>query len=226
MHCSAIDPCREHTRSERRIGDGQCVLPQRTNLVLSREICYNDGMKNYLAWALLAALVAVTFARNEVWRNEGRTWEDIIQKSPRKARAYNELGLHLLDIGDHAGALRVLGRSLELNPYQPQIYINLGLAFEKTTQVDKAINSYERAISYQPDDPTAYYNLGVLTYTTLKDRNKALGYFLRARDLNPLEPDVHQYLGQIYAETGNAALYRKEMALYDRLRHKTPARPH
>ena len=183
-------------------------------------------MKNYLALALLAALVAVTFARNQVWHDEGRTWEDIIQKSPRKARAYNELGLHLLDIGDHAGALRVLGSSLALNPYQPQIYINLGLAFEKTNQVERAINSYERALSYQPDDPTAYYNLGVLTYTTLKDRNKALGYFLRARDLNPLEPDVHQYLGLIYAEQGNMALYRQEMALYDRLRHKTPLLPH
>lgn len=61
---------------------------------------------------------------NEIWRDEGSTWEDIIQKSPRKARAYNELGLHLLEIGDHAGALSVLGRSLALNPYQPQVYIN------------------------------------------------------------------------------------------------------
>ncbi len=180
-------------------------------------------MINYLAWALLAALVAVTFTRNEVWHDDGRTWEDIIKKSPRKARAYNERGLHLLENGDPVGALMVLGRSLELNPYQPQIYINLGLAFEKTNQVEKAIDAYERAVSYQPDDPTAYYNLGVLNYTTLKDRNKALAYFLRARDLNPLEPDVHQYLGLIYAERGNIDLYRQEMALYDRLRHKTPA---
>jgi tetratricopeptide (TPR) repeat protein len=182
-------------------------------------------MKNYLAWALIAALAAATAARNDVWRDEGSTWMDIIQKSPRKARAYNELGLHLLDKGDHAGALRVLGRSLELNPYQPQVYVNLGLAFERTNQVEKAINAYERAMSYQPDDPTAYYNLGVLTFTTLKDRNKALGYLLRARDLNPLEPDVHQYLGLIHAEQGNAELYRKEMAIYERMRHKTPLIP-
>jgi tetratricopeptide (TPR) repeat protein len=179
-------------------------------------------MKNYLAWALLAALAAVSFARNEIWYDEGRTWEDIIAKSPRKARAYNELGLHLLNKGDHAGALRVLARSLELNPYQPQIYINLGLVFEKTNQIEKAINAYERAISYQPDDPTAYYNLGVLNYTTLKNTNKALGFLLRARDLNPYEPDVHQYLGLIYAERGSFDLSRREMELYERLRHKTP----
>ena len=183
-------------------------------------------MKNYLACALLAALVALAFARNEVWHNEGTTWQDIIQKSPRKPRAYNELGIHLLDTGDNAGALRLLGRSLELNPYQPQVYINLGLAFERTDQIEKAVDAYERAISYQPDDPTAYYNLGVLNYSVLKDRNKALGYLHRARDLNPFEPDVHQYLGAIYSEQGNIDLYRQEMALYDRLRHKTPASPH
>lgn len=91
--------------------------------------------------ALLAALIAVTFARNETWHNEGRTWYNIIQKSPRKARAYNERGLPLLDNGDHAGALRVLGRSLEFNPYQPQVSSNLGLAFETTNQVEKAINA-------------------------------------------------------------------------------------
>ena len=182
-------------------------------------------MKHYLASMLLAALVSVTVARNEVWRDEGSTWEDIIQQSPGKARAYNEFGLHLLSKGDNRGALRVLGMSLELNPYQPQIYINLGLAFEKTDQIEKAINVYELAISYQPDDPTAYYNLGVLNYSTLKDRNKALGYFLRARDLNPLEPDVHQYLGKIYGDIGNTALFQQEMELYNRLRHKSPVRP-
>jgi len=180
-------------------------------------------MNKLLACALFAALAAVTFARNEVWHDEGSTWVDIIQKSPRKSRAYNELGLHLLDAGDPAGALTVLGRSLELNPYQPQVYINLGLAFERTNQLDKAIHSYEQAMSFQPDDPTAYYNLGVLSFTALKDRDKALTYLQRARDLNPLEPDVHQYLGMIYAEQGDTGLYLREMALYDRLKHKTPS---
>ena len=56
-------------------------------------------MKGGLAWALLAALMAVTFARNEIWHDEGMTWEDIMQKSPRKTRAYNERGLPLLDNG-------------------------------------------------------------------------------------------------------------------------------
>jgi len=40
------------------------------------------------------------------------------------------------------------------------------------------------------------------------------------------QPDVHQYLGAIYSEQGNIDLYRQEMALYDRLRHKTSAHPH
>jgi len=171
------------------------------------------------SWILIALLLAVTVARNAVWADDGCLWNDIIEKSPRKARAYNEYGLHVLDTGDFGQALILLGKSLELNRYQPQIYVNLGLAYERTDQIEKAITAYERAIFSQPDDATAYYNLGVLYYLRLKDRDRALGYFLKARDLGPLEPDVHQFLGSIYREQGDTSRSAEELALYERLRH-------
>ena len=167
---------------------------------------------------VLVSLMAVTLARNALWHDDGGIWLDTIGKSPRKARAYNEYGLHVLNSGDYAEALRIFGASLDLNPYQPQVYINLGLALERTNQVEKAIAAYERAISFQPNDPTAYYNLGVLYHESFKDRGNALRYFLRARDLDPNEPDVHRYLGAIYREMGNDARASEEMELYDRLR--------
>jgi len=157
-------------------------------------------MNVYASLALIALFLAVTTARNAVWADDGRLWKDIIEKSPRKARAYNEYGLHVLDAGDLDRALRLLGKSLELDRYQPQIDINIGLAYEKMNRIEKAIDAHERAIFIQPDDPTAYYNLGVLYYQKLKDREKALNYFLKARELNPMEPDVHRFLGSIYRE--------------------------
>lgn len=175
-------------------------------------------MKNGVPWMLVAALLMVSVTRNAIWRDDGGIWQDTIRKSPRKARAYNELGLHVLNSGNYAEALSILGTSLKLDPYQPPIYINLGLAFEKTDQTEKAIDMYERAINVQPGDPTAYYNLGVLYYVTLKDRGKALHYFLKARELGPAEPDVHQYLGTIYGEMGNRAAAREERELYNRLK--------
>jgi tetratricopeptide (TPR) repeat protein len=180
---------------------------------------YNDVMKRYASWALIAVLLAGTIARNAVWADDGWLWNDIIEKSPRKARAYNEYGLHVLETGDFDRALRLLGRSLELDRYQPQIYVNVGLAYERKNQIEKAIAAYERAIFVEPNDPTPYYNLGGVYYKTLKDRDKALKYYLKARDLNPMEPDVHQFLATIYREQGNLSQSAQEMSLYEGLRH-------
>jgi len=176
------------------------------------------AMKKALLWTVVASLVAVSVARNALWHDDGGIWQDTIRKSPRKARAFNEYGLHVLNSGNYTEALKIFGSSLDLNPYQPTVYINLGLALEKTNQIDRAIAAYERAINVQPSDPTAYYNLGVLYYTSFKDRDSALRFFLKARDLDPSEPDVHQYLGTIYREMGNAAKAAEEMALSERLR--------
>jgi len=177
-------------------------------------------MKVYASLALIALLLAVSIARNAVWADDGRLWNDIIEKAPRKARAYNEYGLHVLDSGDPVGALKLLGKSLELNRYQPQIYVNIGLAYERMGQIEKAIAAYEMAIFIEPGDPTPYYNLGWLHYQRFKDRDRALEYFLKARDRNPSEPDVHQYLGKIYEEQGDLIRSAAEMALYERLRHR------
>ncbi len=175
-------------------------------------------MPRSLLILLIPLLIVLTLSRNDRWQSDGSLWEDIIEKSPNKARAFNEFGLHLLAAGDPKKALSLLSRSLQLDPYQPQIYINLGLVFERLGQVKNALAAYDRAIYSRPDDPAAYYNLGVLYYRTLKDRDKALRYFLKARDLDPQEPDVHQYLAQIYAGMGRPELSRQEQALYEHLK--------
>ena len=176
-------------------------------------------MKVFVSCALIALLLAVTHVRNAIWADDGLLWNDIIEKAPRKARAYNEYGLHVLDAGQYDLALRLLGKSLELNRYQPQVYVNVGLAYERKQEIEKAIAAYERAIFVQPDDPVAFYNLGGVYYR-LGQREKALSYFLKARDLDPKEPDVHQFLGFIYREAGDLPRAAQELTLYEQLRHR------
>jgi tetratricopeptide (TPR) repeat protein len=175
-------------------------------------------MHRHVLLALLAILMMLTSARNAQWHTEGSLWEDIIEKSPSKARAFNEFGLYVLAAGDQEKAFMLLTRSLQLDPYQPQIYVNLGLVFEQLGKIDRAVAAYHQAIFSHPESPTAYYNLGILYYRPLKDRGKALDHFLKARDLDPMEPDVHRYLASIYDEMGKADLSRKEMDRYDHLK--------
>jgi tetratricopeptide (TPR) repeat protein len=176
-------------------------------------------MRTLPAIIILLFLLATAFARNALWRDDGTIWGDSIAKSPRKSRGYNEIGLHLLEQGKYQEAYEVLSRSISVDPYQPVIYVNLGLALERLGQYEYARTTYERAISFNPGDPNAFYNLGVLHYTVFKNSEKAFGYFLQARDLNPLEPDVHQFLGQIYSERGDQARSAEEWRLYGQLKH-------
>ena len=47
-------------------------------------------------------------------------------------------------------------------PDQPQVYVDLGRAFEKNNQSDKAVESYLTAIKHDSQNATAYLRLGVL----------------------------------------------------------------
>ena len=171
-----------------------------------------------IAILLLFVMLAITIQRNELWRDDEGIWGDSVAKAPRKARSYNELGLHYLSAGRLEDGFRTLRQSLAIDPYQPAVYINLGLAYDRLGRTEDAVKTYERAVFLNPDDPAAYYNLGVLTYTTLKDRDRALSYFLAARDRDPLEPDVHDYLWRIYEEKGNRVRAKTEHDLFLQLK--------
>ena len=182
------------------------------------QVWYNGGMRTAAGVILLVVLTAMSLARNTLWMDDGMLWLDTIQKSPHKARGYNELGLYAIKVHDYQLALSAFNRSLQLDPYMPHAYVNIGLAYEGLNRVDLAILAYQRAISLAPEDPIPYYNLGQVYYKTMKDHQKALGFFLKARDLNPLEPDVHQLLGYVYRDMGMDARSMAEFRLYNKLK--------
>lgn len=173
-------------------------------------------------WSIIIVLLlaGASLARNALWYSEAGIWEDCISKSPHKSRAYNELGLHFLDRGDNERAYAVLAGSLKQDPYQGPIYINLGLALEALGHLEEAVRAYEAAIRLYSAEPAVYYNIGRIYYNDLKDRDRALGYFLKARDLDPSEPDVHHYLSLIYEELGDRAQATREREQHERLRHR------
>jgi len=162
---------------------------------------------------LVVALCLAAFLRNALWQDDMTIWTDALEKAPLKARGYNELGIHFVATREYDKAYVVLQRSLTLNKYQPEIYINLGLAYEGLQRIDLAVQTYRTAISFAPQDPVPYYNLGVIYYTIFKDRDAALVLFQKARDLNPLEPDVHLYLGNIYQDKGELQKAGEEFRL-------------
>ena len=175
-------------------------------------------MRTFFTVLILLLLTAASSARNALWQDDATIWAPTLENFPRKARGYNEVGLQLLDQGRYEEAYRFLQRSLELDPYQQPIWNNLGQVYERLGQLDRAIRTYERALGNAPDDPTPYFNLGVLYLDRLGQKDKAMGYLLKARDLNPLEPDIHYQLSRIYAANGDRTQAKEELARFNYLK--------
>ena len=179
---------------------------------------YKYLMKKAMRISVLILLTVLSLLRNAAWKDDGTLWNDATSKGPGKARGYNEVGLHAIETGNYAEALYAFTKTIQKNPYQQEAYINIGLAYEGLKKTDLAVQAYEKAIALAPSDPVAYYNLGILFYNTGKDRDTAFGLLLKARDLNPQEPDVHEYLGFIYRERGDHPAAQKEFSLYQSLK--------
>ena len=88
------------------------------------------GARQLAVVALVAALGVATALRNRVYADPVAFWEDVVAKSPRNARAHNNLGYSL------AGACRIpeaeaaLSRALELDPEHVRAAVNLRLLRE------------------------------------------------------------------------------------------------
>jgi len=63
--------------------------------------------------------------------------------------------------GDYAGAIRSYGEIAGLAPDDPQVYVDLGRAYEKNNQTDKALENYIKATNLNSQYPTAYLRAGI-----------------------------------------------------------------
>jgi len=80
-------------------------------------------------------------------------------------------------------------------------YVNRGVAFEKTGQMDRAIADYEKAIAIDPLYFEAYNNRGVL-YGQAGMVDKATEYLNKAISINPEFEEAYINRGIAYALSG------------------------
>jgi tetratricopeptide (TPR) repeat protein len=93
-----------------------------------------------VAAVLLIILTVGTFRRNYTWGDEVRLFEDVLKKSPQKARAFNSLSWAHYKKGQYPEAIAVLQKALEVIPSQRQGFAEtLGQLYLKTGRYDDAI---------------------------------------------------------------------------------------
>jgi hypothetical protein len=96
-----------------------------------------------LAWGapIAASLLALTIARNEVWRTELSLWSDAVAKSPGKARPHTNLGVCLEKAGKIDEAIRHYCTALEIDAEHPNVRRNLQIALQ--AKMDEALDAEE-----------------------------------------------------------------------------------
>jgi tetratricopeptide (TPR) repeat protein len=163
--------------------------------------------------ALAAAVVVftgLTYARNIVWQSEVSLWEDVIKKSPMKARGYNGLGLAYFNKGRYDEAIEAFARAIALHPSYGVAFNNIGNAFYRNGLYDRAIAAQTEAIALEPDNAIFRDNRG-LSYSAIGAYDRAIDDFNKAIALDPSYAKSYHNRGFVYHSKG---LYRLAIEQY------------
>jgi tetratricopeptide (TPR) repeat protein len=109
---------------------------------------------------IIGANAVLTFSRNSVWKDEVTLWSDVISKSPKKARPYNNRGDDYLEQNKLNEALSDFNKALEINPKFAMAYYNRANYYKKESLYDKALDDYDMVIHLWPRFHKAFSNRG------------------------------------------------------------------
>lgn len=151
------------------------------------------------ALALAVCLLAVAAAsRNGVWQDEISLWEDVVAKSPAKARPHGSLGSAYLKRGLQDEAAREYETAIRLAPRDPANFNNLGTIYHRQKRWEEAARMYREALNLDPANVKARYNLGSVL-TSLGRLAEAEAELKEALRRKPDYDEAHNGLGIVYA---------------------------
>lgn len=169
-----------------------------------------------IAAALIVALGVATWQRNQVWRSEGRLWEDTVRKSPGKVRPLYNFGTYLAEHSRPEEAVPLLTRAVSLDPQHADAWHNLGRAYLLLGRNREAVPALRTAVELAPLLENAALNLASALLRTGQPA-EALLLLTSARDRAPARADIRFNLGLAYAGVGNIPLARRELVDLQRL---------
>jgi len=165
----------------------------------------SDRNVKLLRWVLLAAFVLFslfTINRNRVYSSEVTFWNDVVSKSPQKARAFNGRGVAHMRSGDVESALADFETALRLHPSYATVLYNIAKCHIKKANYTQAIVYLVKAL----ESPYTVITKGQIqmtmgiVYLKQQDPSRALRYFDVALDINPDLFYVYYYRALVYAK--------------------------
>ena len=135
--------------------------------------------------SILAIFSYLTYQRNKVWQNETTLWLDVIQKSPNKARAHQNMGYLNINNGQYDKAIQHLTEAIRINPKDVKSLSNRGAAYYHKKMYAKAFKDLNKAIEIDPDYYGSYCNRGIV-YEEIGNLKAALDDYQTGLKIKPL----------------------------------------
>jgi hypothetical protein len=116
---------------------------------------------------LVVAAILTAFAASPIRErqhdlsSEVKLYRSIVEHSPSPRACFN-LGVALLESGDHRGAIRTYEKCIVRHPRDAGMISQLGVAYQLAGDPVKARSTYAAALALLPDDPLLISNLASL----------------------------------------------------------------
>jgi tetratricopeptide (TPR) repeat protein len=140
--------------------------------------------------------------------------EDIPLPTPAELEGweYSNIGVSLCNLGHVDEAIPYFDKAFSINPQNPRVWLNKGVAFGKLRCTAEELECYAEALAIAPDYAEVWYNKGLALYT-LGRFEEALGCYDRCLAINPHQAEVWVNKG---LALGNLGFYEKELSCYDK----------
>lgn len=158
-----------------------------------------------VAWGVVgiaAALLAlVTVERNLDWRDDVSLFSSVVERDPRSAEGYFNLGSALIERGNAADARAAWERALRVEPDHSGALAQLGTLAARQGDLARARTYYLAAVRSNPANAMARYNLARI-YDMQGEPSKALEQYELFLRHAPVEygeyvPEVRARIGQL-----------------------------
>jgi len=165
--------------------------------------------------ALAALLGYATVDRNRDYRTRVAMWRDVVDKQPHNPTGHSGLAVALSDLGRWDDAFDHFAEAVRLKP-GAEYHYNLGKAFDRRDEHEKAIEHFNEALRNWPDYPEAHNSLGNSLVKLGRD-DEAFEHYAVALQIKPEMPSANANIAHIYVRRGQFAKAAEHYAVVVRL---------
>lgn len=163
-------------------------------------------------FCIIVLFSVITFQRNHVWNSEIALWEDVLKRSPNKARVHLSLGTAYARAGQYDRAHMYMTNAIGMLGEPHRAYSNRGAVYVKMKKDDLAMADLNQAIALEPYFPDAYVNRSEI-FARMKNYGAALEDLGKVIGIDPLYAPAYRMRGRIFDAMGQ---YDQARADYNR----------